>query len=70
MDSEQARDLAYIVSHGGIHIYTPTQRSLARYCPLQDLGYVTIRDVGSDEMQETILAVEPTAAGRAALEKH
>jgi hypothetical protein len=67
MTKEQKRDLDFVVLHNGIRIYTPTQRSLDRYGPLSDLGYVTIDDVGSDQDQETILRVRPTEAGRKAL---
>lgn len=68
LTEEQRRDLAFVVSHNGIRVYSPSGRSLERYGPLADLGYVTIKDVGSDEMQETILRITPTDAGRKALE--
>lgn len=69
LTEEQFRALAFVVSHNsGIRVYSPSGRSLERYGPLADLGYVTIRDVGSDEMQETILKITPTDAGRKALE--
>lgn len=68
LTEEQRCALALVVSHDGIKVYSPSGRSLERYGPLADLGYVTIRDVGSDEMQETILRIAPTEAGRKALE--
>lgn len=59
----QRIDLRHL-ARASIRIYSPSKKSLDRYCPLRDLGLVTIDDIGSDEMQETLLLIQITDAGR------
>ncbi len=50
-----------------LRIYSPSSGGGRAWAPLITAGLVSVLDVGSDEMQETILALEITAAGRKAL---
>jgi hypothetical protein len=50
-------------------VYSPSRGGGRQWASLINGGFVTVRDVGSDEGQETILLLEATKTGHAALTK-
>lgn len=50
-----------------INVYSPGVRTFQEFAPMELRGLIKVRDIGSDEAQETILEISITDAGRSAL---